>query len=74
MARLKIELEDTDADDVFEILQELVNRAKEAQDDVVLVFIIPRLMRYGEALINAKRKAKITKRRFTLPKIRNITQ
>ena len=51
---LNLEIEHAIAEEVFEILQELINRAKENGDYNVIAYIAPILVKYGQAYINAK--------------------
>lgn len=55
---LKLKLEEVIADEIFEVLQELINRAKENKEPIIISYIAPLLVKYGQALIEAKPKQK----------------
>lgn len=65
-----LELDESVADDIFEIFQELISRAKENHDDTVLSYSAPIFIAFGKALIQAKKKVG-KPCRYTLPKFKN---
>jgi diacylglycerol kinase len=52
------------ADSVFEVLEEIMRRAKDAGDDAVAIYVGPIFLAYGQALAKAKpkRRSKILPR------------
>lgn len=55
---LTLKISEDDADNIFEILHALLDRAKENGDAVVLSYAAPVIVAFGTALINAKGKPK----------------
>ncbi len=70
MARkFKLEIEEGICEEIFEVLQELINRAKANHDDVVLCYVVPLLQAFGESLIKEKKKY-CEPDRYTLPRLK----
>lgn len=54
MFKLKIQLEESVADEIFCLLQEIIDYSKEKKDITIIKYVAPILIVYGEALIEAK--------------------
>lgn len=68
---MKLTLDEETADEIFEIFQELIYRAKENGDTSVLLYVGPINLKYCRALIEAKGQKK---KKYTLPKVKNLSQ
>lgn len=70
---LTLKISEALGDELFEILQEIINRAKCNRDDTVMLYVTPILMEYGESLIKAKGYTKAPDK-YTLPKVKKRSQ
>jgi len=68
---VKVRIEEQLADDLFQLLGELVDRAKENRDDIVMKYVAELQIQLGHELVRAKGGKN---RKYTLPNVKNLRQ
>ncbi len=71
---MQLEIEDHIAEELFELLQELINRAKENGETVVISYVAPLLVMYGKAYIAALDMPKSRKKLLSTKFVRKYSR